>query len=310
MTRPSSDAAPLVRRCPICGQTEPEAFLQKGRLQLVRCRVCSMVYATPVEAELASGAFYDRLATPFYLSPDKLESDYASVRFARELRLFRRHCARGRVLDVGCSTGAFLYQLRRRYPADYEGVGTDVAVAALDHAESRGVPVVRAPFLEHDFGNATFDAITFWAVIEHLVEPGRFMRKAAALLRPGGTGFVLVPNLGSLAVRLLGAKYRYLMPDHVNYFTEATLRRFLTIEPEFKVIELGSCHFNPLVIWRDLRGGAERVPDAERARLLKRTTAYKQSGWLAPARWLYAGVERLLGTLGLADNLFAVIRRR
>ena len=82
-----------------------------------------MIYADPVEKSLETGEFYDRLARPFYLSPDKLDSDYSPVRFARELKLFRRFCPRGRVLDVGCSTGAFLYQLKTRFPADYEVAG-------------------------------------------------------------------------------------------------------------------------------------------------------------------------------------------
>jgi hypothetical protein len=79
-----------------------------------------MVYANPVDEKLVTGEYYDQLANPFYLSPNKLESDYSPVRFERELKLFRRFCRRGSVFDVGCSTGAFLYQLKTRFPGDYE----------------------------------------------------------------------------------------------------------------------------------------------------------------------------------------------
>lgn len=67
-----------------------------------------MIYANTVATEMATGSFYDS-AGDEYLSPDKLESDYANVRFQRELHLFRSHCPGGSVLDVGCSSGAFLY---------------------------------------------------------------------------------------------------------------------------------------------------------------------------------------------------------
>jgi len=269
-----------------------------------------MIYASPVEPELASGKFYDRLGVPFYLSADKLESDYAPVRFERELRLFRSYCPAGAVLDVGCSTGAFLFQLKNRYLRDYAVTGTDVAGAALDHAESRGVEVVRESFLNGDFRERRFDAVTFWAVMEHLVEPKRFLHKAALVLKPGGYCFVLVPNLRSLAVRVLGVRYRYIMPDHVNYFTAATLQQFVATEPAFEIIQIGSSHFNPVVLLKDIRGGMERVADEERARLLKRTTAYKQNLLLRPAKWAYSGVEWLLTRLKLADNLFVVLRKR
>jgi len=69
------------RPCPVCGRKEAEAYLQKDELRLVRCRECTMIYANPVPGEFASGEYYDRAGTDYYLSPAKLESDYATVRF-------------------------------------------------------------------------------------------------------------------------------------------------------------------------------------------------------------------------------------
>jgi 2-polyprenyl-3-methyl-5-hydroxy-6-metoxy-1,4-benzoquinol methylase len=269
-----------------------------------------MFFANPIGAEFAEGSFYDRQAAQYHLSPDKLQSDYAPVRFERELRLFRRFCRQGSVLDVGCSTGAFLYQLAQRFPGDYITLGADVAGPALDEAERRGIPVLRAPFVEHEFGGQKFDAVTFWAVLEHLAEPRKFLVKASAVLKPGGHCFVLVPNMKSLAVRWLGPRYRYIMDEHLNYFTAQTLRRFATTERTFAIVALKSTHFNPVVLWQDRRGAPHGVPDAERALLLKRTTAWKRNPLLAPMKWIYSGVERLLGRLRLADNLVVVLRRK
>ena len=298
------------RVCPACEQQDASLFVQKSSLRLVQCRICSMVYADPVEPDLASGEFYDRLSLPFYLSPDKLKSDYAPTRFEREVRLFRAFCRQGAVLDVGCSTGAFLFQLKTRFPGAYTVTGTDVAGAALDYAESRGIEVIRRSFVDHDFGCRRFDAVTFWAVIEHLVQPGQFLGKAAAILKPGGHCIILVPNMKSLAVRLLGARYRYIMPDHVNYFTAETLRRFTAREAALEIVRLTQSHFNPLVILKDFRGRPERVADEARARLLKRTTALKENPFLRPAGWVYSKTERLLIGMGLADNLAVVLRKK
>jgi len=269
-----------------------------------------MLFANPVEAQFVQGGFYDRLAAPYYLLPDKLESDYAAVRFTRELRIFQRFCRGGSVLDVGCSTGAFLHQLANRFPGDYITLGTDVAGPALDYAESCGVPILRTPFLEHDFGGQRFDAVTFWAVLEHLAEPRKFLAKAATLLKPGGYCFTLVPNMRSLAARCLGTRYRYIMDEHLNYFTAGTLRRLAAQERTFAIAALKSTHFNPVVLWQDWRRGEGRVPDAERARLLKRTTGWKQNSLMTPVKWMYTGIERILDLFRLADNLVVVLRRR
>jgi 2-polyprenyl-3-methyl-5-hydroxy-6-metoxy-1,4-benzoquinol methylase len=294
----------------VCDRDNAEPRWEKGSLRVVRCRHCSMSYANPVAADLASGEFYDRLGESFYLSPDKLESDFAPVRFEREVRLFRRHCQGGCVLDVGCSTGAFLHSLLSRWPGIYTATGNDVVQSALDRAAQLGVEVIRGSFLQPEFGARRFDAVTFWAVLEHLVEPGKFLAKAASVLRPGGRCFVLVPNVQSLAMRLLGHRYRYVMSEHLNYFSRDTLQRFFETAPDFELVAMESTHFNPIVIWQDLWRHRARVPDEERARLLRRTTAWKQNRFLVPAKALYAALERVLGAFWLADNLAAVLRRR
>jgi len=296
------------RGCPLCERNEADTYLQKGELRLVRCRHCGMIYADPVPEEYASGEYYDRAGADYYLSPAKLQSDYAAVRFERELRLFRKHCRGGAVLDVGCSSGAFLFQLTQRFPGGYQAVGTDVSGPPLDYAESRGVPVVRGDFLGQDFGGRKFDAVTFWAVLEHLAAPREFLAKAASILRPGGLCFALVPNTKSLAARTLGVRYRYIYPQHLNYFTKATLTKL--VAAHFSVIEFSSTHFNPVVIWQDWSGGGKEVSNRERAQLLQRTTAFKQNPLLRPVKALYALAERRLGALNLADNLAVVLRKQ
>jgi 2-polyprenyl-3-methyl-5-hydroxy-6-metoxy-1,4-benzoquinol methylase len=303
---PASQTTDLLNRpCPVCSEARAKSFLKKDGFELLRCANCSMIFTNPVAADLASGEFYDRMGSG-YLTPDKLESDYADVRFERELRLFRRYCTQGSVLDVGCSSGAFLYQLNQRFPGDYRIVGTDASGPALEHAAKMGVPVVKDNFLTHDFGQS-FDAVTFWAVMEHLFEPGQFLKKAAVLLKPGGLCFILVPNMRSLAVQLLGAKYRYIYSEHLNYFTPGTLARF--VGQELEVVAMHSTHFNPIVIWQDVRHGAHEVNCERRHELLKRTTAYKRSPWLKPVKLGYQAAEKMLGTVLMADNLAVVAKK-
>jgi 2-polyprenyl-3-methyl-5-hydroxy-6-metoxy-1,4-benzoquinol methylase len=304
----SSSKAAIFRKCPVCHQGTPLPFWSKEDLKVVQCPKCSMVFASPVAEEFVSGKFYDQQS--FYLSPNKLLSDYAPVRFERELRIFRKFCKTGRVLDVGCSTGAFLFQLKKRFSQEYQVLGTDVAGKPLDHAESQGIPVNRQPFLDWSSDSQSFDAICFWAVLEHLADPERFLAKASELLKPGGHCFILVPNLKSLAIRLLGSRYRYVMPDHLNYFDAGTLAQLVSHSGQLEIAAAGTSHFNPAVIWADWRSGSSaRVRDEDRARLLEKTTRLKQSKLLWPIRLAYKGAESALASLGLADNFWLVARK-
>ena len=306
---PPQPSSGVHRLCPVCGSAGFTPHWHKRGLQMVRCLSCGMVYANPVPETLVTGGFYEASADSFYLSPAKLESDYAPVRFTRELRLFRRHCPSGSVLDVGCSTGAFLFQLQRL--GGYAVAGTDVAVTALQYAQTRGIEVISEPFLASRLGERKFDAVTFWAVLEHVAEPRTFLNQATRCLKPGGFCFILVPNFRSLAVRLLRERYRYVMPEHLNYFTRNSLCQLVATTGLFEVVETRFTHFNPAVLWQDFWAGeTTRVPDARRADLLQRTTALKQNPWLWPLRPIYAAMEGILARRHLADNLVLVVRKK
>jgi len=121
---------------------------------------------------------------------------------------------------------------------------------------------------------------------------------------------VLVPNLQSLAVRLLG-----LVPlhsaEHVNYFSRATLRHALlaATEPPLSWNQrVPDNSLYPAVLGRLANPGVERS-GADRAELLRRTTAWKRSRWSQPLRPMYRLSEGVLGLLNLADNLLCVARR-
>jgi 2-polyprenyl-3-methyl-5-hydroxy-6-metoxy-1,4-benzoquinol methylase len=296
---------PEPRHCPVCGLAQAQPWVRKGHLTVVRCP-CGMVYADPIPAGYASGDYYNREAAAYYVSAAKLAGDYSDVRFERELRIFRRHSPKGAVLDVGCSSGAFLWQLKEHCPGAYQILGTDVSGPALDYAESRGVPVIRGDFLRQPL--PTHDAVTFWAVLEHVVDPGAFLSKAASLLKLNGRCFVLVPNNHSLAMLLLGSNYRYVCPQHLNYFQRDTLTQL--VSRDFKVIEIHYTHFNPLIIWQDWRQGGREVSNDERASLLQRTTGYKKHPALKPLKWAYKTAESALAGLRLADNLLVVLAKQ
>lgn len=266
-----------------------------------------MVYIREVLDSYVSGQFYEDRTESFYLSEDKLKSDYDPVRFEREWALFRQWVPNGKVLDVGCSTGGFLKGLYD--VGGYEVTGCDVSQGALSQAEKIGINVIREPFLELTETDATYDAITFWAVLEHVADPSSFLKKAGSMISSGGICIILVPNLHSLAIRSIGSCYRYIMPEHLNYFSESALGRMVSRVGGWKIGHVTSMHFNPVVLVQDAMKPREEVPDAERAQLLKRTNRWKRSGLMRPLKSVYGGVESILSGMLAADNLVMVLRR-
>jgi SAM-dependent methyltransferase len=95
----------------------------------------------------------------------------------------------GRLLELGCGTGAELDQIRRRRP-DVELVGVELSpthVAAARRRVGGFAGVLRADATRLPLPDRSVDqAITIW-VLEHVPDPGAVVAEALRVLRPSGT---------------------------------------------------------------------------------------------------------------------------
>jgi methionine biosynthesis protein MetW len=105
------------------------------------------------------------------------------------------HVPRGasRVLDLGCATGTTGAALKARQPATVVGVELEPAYAA--EAEQRLDEVIVGD-VEDVQPDGRFDVLIAADVLEHLRDPWTALRRYAALLEPGGTAVVSLPNVG------------------------------------------------------------------------------------------------------------------
>lgn len=128
----------------------------------------------------------------------------------------------GRLLDVGCGSGAFL---RRMEALGWEPWGIEPDGNSVAHMRQAGGLNVRVGTLENaDLPTSWFDAITLHHVIEHLPNPRRSMRRAAELLRPGGVIVVATPDCTSPGIARFGPNWQpWDVPRHLQLFNRRTL---------------------------------------------------------------------------------------
>lgn len=99
-----------------------------------------------------------------------------------------------RILDLGCSSGALGAALKARQ--DCEVVGVEVDGDYVVDAQAQLDDVLHADVEAVDFSAlGRFDCVIAGDVLEHLVDPWRVLRDAAATLGPGGTVVVSLPNV-------------------------------------------------------------------------------------------------------------------
>jgi SAM-dependent methyltransferase len=133
----------------------------------------------------------------------------------------------GRLLDVGCGSGAFIAQMAA---LGWQAQGIDPDPAAVARAREAGLTVTQGTLadLDPDEHAGLFDAVTLSHVIEHLYDPAGDLRRIKLLLRPGGLLWIATPNLEALGHRRFGYDWVNLDPPrHLVLFTRASLERLL-----------------------------------------------------------------------------------
>ncbi len=89
-------------------------------------------------------------------------------------------------LDVGCALGNTMDWARDRFGVATYGI--DVSEYAAKIAAQRGHEIIGQNIENDNLDEYAgfFDVVTCYEVLEHVYAPGRFMRRVAALLKPGG----------------------------------------------------------------------------------------------------------------------------
>ena len=145
--------------------------------------------------------------------------------FVRRLSALERWVAPAALLDVGCALGVFVRVARER---GWDARGVERSAYAAGEAAAHGVPVVQGDFLSVPLPPASLAALTMFDMLEHVSDPRAYVRRARALLRPGGVLVIETGDLGSLFARLSGRHYHFFSPpNHLSFFTRATLGRLL-----------------------------------------------------------------------------------
>jgi SAM-dependent methyltransferase len=162
----------------------------------------------------------------WYDPPDKFEFDIGAAAVSPG----------DRVLDIGCGAGHFAKHVPH---ADYTGLDASPKAAAA------GLRTLSGDLWEIAQTHAEqFDVVTAFQVLEHAADPVAFVHAARALLKPGGTLVIGVPDadsyLGTFANFVLNAQ-----PHHVTWWNA----RSLTVLAETVGLEDLQLHQAPVEAW-------------------------------------------------------------
>jgi SAM-dependent methyltransferase len=277
----------VTRACPVCRATSgrelaaaridaagldefafaSRKFPEYMHHRLVECATCDTVYANPVFDFGGIDAAYDAAAFD-----SKEEAVCASRTYAGLVRpLLGRLPRTSSALDIGTGEGSFLQELLELGFEDVCGYEPSAAPLAAASERVRALIVHDVFDAERAAGRGPYDLITCCMTIEHVPDPAQLCRDAFELLAPGGALMIVCHDRRAPLNRLLGARSPIMDIEHLQLFSQASVRallartgfgdvevrRFANRYPVHYWLKLAPL---PLRVKRALVGGARRVP--------------------------------------------------
>ncbi|MDB5251795.1 MAG: class SAM-dependent methyltransferase [Flaviaesturariibacter sp.] len=221
--------------CPVCSSTsiEPRLVVRDHTVSgkefaVWQCGDCTLRFTQDVPDATDIGPYYKAESYISHTNTSKglINNLYQKVR-ALTLKQKASTIAAatglstGRLLDVGCGTGAFLNAMKKE---GWQVTGLEPDADARRVArELYRVEPLEASMLQ-DLPPASFDAITLWHVLEHVHELHGTVAQLRKLLKPGGKLMVAVPNYTSQDEAIYGQNWAaYDVPRHLYHFTPRAL---------------------------------------------------------------------------------------
>ncbi len=237
--------------CLVCGSTDSAVlFAAKDHLVsgedfvLKRCSVCGFTFTADPPDEKDIAKFY--LSEDYISHSDKKQSltdrlyhlarnfmlrkKYNLVRKmsgGEKFTLTDKGSSRGKstLVDIGSGTGYFADYMNRN---SWNVTGIELSDRAREYSISRFGLTVISPREISSIKDRSADCVTLWHVLEHLYEPGMWLREIKRILKDDGKCIIALPNIKSADAEWFGNEWAALdVPRHLWHFSPETLPAYI-----------------------------------------------------------------------------------
>lgn len=224
-------------RCPVCdGETSTYVTLNfiNGRgLPIKRCNADGMIYLEerPDEAwwtnvysarEYYGNGLNQQLGYPeSYFKLEERRTKDAELRVQDVLRVVGNR--RGLWVDVGGGAGFVASQAKKE---GWNVTVVETNAAGVETLKAKGIQSIVSPWEHATVEDGSVDVLSFFDVMEHLLDLDASLDKAHDVLAADGILVIRVPDLSNLNRRNQHVLLN-ISREHVNYFTQTSMRRLL-----------------------------------------------------------------------------------
>lgn len=212
--------------------------------RFVRCVRCELIFSTPILSANKIEKFYAQSGFEYNLEASYLKKTYGA--YLKE-SLKGLTTKKKKLLDIGCGNGFFLMEAK--------DMGLDVF--GIEPGKSS---ILKAPvwlqkkitlgfFTDKSFKKNTFDIVTCFHTLDHIIDPNTFLTDLNSVLTKNGRAIIIVHNTDGLSVKLFGEKSPIFDIEHIYLFNKKSLVSLFE-KNNFRVIRVFDVtNTYPLIYW-------------------------------------------------------------
>jgi 2-polyprenyl-3-methyl-5-hydroxy-6-metoxy-1,4-benzoquinol methylase len=225
-------------KCILCGKNNSILMateVRDGKANVFYCKKCDLAFLDNSVTENSLKEYYDdeyRKTTSLRLgSGMKPKELFLTAREFQDHRLgFLKKFLRKdkKLLDVGCSSGMFLWHAKK-YVKEVVGIDYD-SNSAKFAAKICSCKTYSKSIQETGISENYFDIICAFQTLEHVGDPIEFISQYKRYLKPGGIIAIEVPNLRDPLLYLYEVPHYqkfFFHKSHLWYFTKKSLEKLM-----------------------------------------------------------------------------------
>ncbi len=223
--------------CPLCGSIHTDLVfrakdfrfkISSEEFSIFSCSRCKLRFLSPLPDRSKIALFY-----PLGFNKNDQGILYKIIRSIFNIgqeravkSIFKKYNNSGKTLDIGCGNGTLMNVLQKN-GYDVWGVEVNLDAEKYSYPSLRG-RIFYNELAECGFQEKSFDIITCFQVLEHIIYPGSVLEEIRRILKDDGILYLSVPNAAFFESYLFGRYcYNLEVPRHLYFFTIESLRNLL-----------------------------------------------------------------------------------
>ena len=177
-------------KCHVCHYNS-NFLLQKSGYNLFRCSNCNLIFVNPLPSIQKLKKVYSH-ETGYQSSKIKDLSQIVEDKKTTKILDYISNNNKGKLLDVGCSNGQFIYFAKRR---GFDVFGVELNTDTARIAKTNKLKVFNGTLEQAGYKSGSFDVIFLGDIIEHVTDPRDLIKRCIDLLKKDGLLVISTPNM-------------------------------------------------------------------------------------------------------------------